>query len=142
MEAEALLRYKGCMAPKNRKKAPIRRREGRYTVPVFSVRINAELITPERTYHGVLWDISTSGACLQTFELVPIGVECLLRLHQHAGPQVIERQAQLLWRDTVMRAHYVGLRFSPPIPADHSSFVGVLIVNSRQCQENGNPNSD
>jgi len=123
-------------------KAPIRRRECRYTVPVFSIRINAELITPDSTYHGVLWDISTAGACLQTFEQVPIGLGCLLRLHQHAGPEVIERQVQLLWRDTVMRAHFVGLRFDRPIPADSSSFLGVLIENSRQSQENLNPNSD
>jgi len=124
------------------KSAPVRRREGRYTVPVFSVRINAELITPDHTYHGVLWDISTSGACIQAFEQIPIRISCLLRLHQHAGPEVIERTVQLLWRDTVMRAHYVGLRFEQPIPADSSTFLGVLIENSKQSQGHQNANSD
>lgn len=122
-------------------KATIRRREGRYSVPVFSVRIKAELITPERTYHALLWDISTQGACLQSFEQIPVGISCLLRLHQHAGPEVIERQVRLLWRDSVMQAHYVGLRFSEPIPADSSTFLGVLIGNSRLSQDNRNPNS-
>lgn len=134
--------YNSSMAKPPRKQAPIRRREGRYTVPVFSVRITAELITPEHTYHGLLWDISTGGACIQAFEKIPVGLTCLLRLHQHAGPEVIERQVKLLWSDLVMRAHYVGMRFDRPIAADSSTFLGVLIENSRASQENLNPNSD
>lgn len=130
------------MGKDKRKAAPIRRREGRYSVPVFSVRINAELIFPDRTYHALLWDVSTAGACLQTFEKVPIGSSCLLRLHQHAGPEVIERRVHLIWKDTVMRATYVGLRFEQPIPADASTFIGVLIGNSKNSQDNLNPNSD
>jgi hypothetical protein len=130
------------MPKKKDKKAPVRRREGRYTVPVFSVRINAELVTPDHIYHGLLWDISTQGACVQAFEDIPIGIDCLLRLHQHAGPAVIERQVRLLWTDCVMRAHYVGMSFDQPILADSSTFLGVLIENSRASQENTNPNSD
>jgi hypothetical protein len=125
-----------------KKRAPIRRRERRYTVPVFSVRINAELETPQRTYHGLLWDISTQGACIQAFEPIPVGLVCRLRLHQHAGPEVIEREVRLLWTDCVMRAYYVGMSFDQPIPADASTFLGVLIENSRQSQENSNSNSD
>ena len=116
-------------------KPRVERRERRYSVPVLSVRITAELITPACTYHGVLWDISTLGACIQTYEVIPVGITCTLRLHQHAGSQVIERQARLLWTDDVMRAHYVGMSFDQPIPADSSSFLGTLIENSRISQD-------
>lgn len=130
------------MSKKPRPPAPIRRREGRYSVPVFSVRINAELITPEKIYKGLLWDISTSGACIRAFEPIPVGITCKLRLREHAGPDVIERGVRLLWTDEVMRAYYVGMQFDEPIPADGSSFLGVLMENSRSSQENNNPNSD
>jgi hypothetical protein len=112
-----------------------KRREPRYSVPVLSVRIMAELITATRTYHGMLWDISTRGACVQSYEPIPSGISCTLRLHQHAGSQVMERQAQLLWSDDVMRAHYVGMSFDEPIPVDSSTFLGTLIVNSRASQD-------
>jgi hypothetical protein len=125
-----------------KKSAQIRRRERRYTVPVFSVRINAELETPQRTYHGLLWDISTQGACIQAFEPIPVGLVCRLRLHQHAGPEVIEREVRLIWTDCVMRAYYVGMCFDEPILADSSTFLGVLIENARQSQENSNSNTD
>jgi hypothetical protein len=111
------------------------RREHRYSVPVFSVRITAELITPAHTYHGVLWDISTRGACIQVYKVIPVGIECTLRLHQHAGSQVVERQARLLWTDDVMRAHYVGMSFEEAIPVDSSTFLGILIQNSMISQE-------
>ena len=112
-----------------------KRREPRYSVPVLSVRIMAELITATRTYHGMLWDISTRGACVQSYEPIPSGISCTLRLHQHAGSQVMERQAQLLWSDDVMRAHYVGMSFDEPIPVDSSTFLGTLIVNSRASRD-------
>ena len=112
-----------------------KRREPRYSVPVLSVRIMAELITATRTDHGMLWDISTRGACVQSYEPIPSGISCTLRLHQHAGSQVMERQAQLLWSDDVMRAHYVGMSFDEPIPVDSSTFLGTLIVNSRASQD-------
>lgn len=130
------------MEKKPRPRAPIRRREGRYSVPVFSIRINAELITPEKIYRGLLWDVSTSGACIRAFEPIPVGITCKLRLHQHTGPEVVERDVRLLWTDTVMRAYYVGMRFVEPIPADASTFLGVLMEHSRCSQENQNPNSD
>jgi hypothetical protein len=116
-------------------KVRVDRRERRYSVPVLSVRITAELITPTCTYHGVLWDISTSGACIQTYEVIPIGITCTLRLHQYAGPQIVERQVRLLWSDDVMRAHYVGMSFDEPIPVDSSTFLGTLIENSMASQE-------
>ena len=112
-----------------------KRREPRYSVPVLSVRIMAELITATCRYHGLLWDISTRGACIQAYKPIPTGISCTLRLHQHAGSQVMERQAQLLWSDDVMRAHYVGMSFDEPIPVDSSTFLGTLIVNSRASQD-------
>jgi hypothetical protein len=108
-----------------------KRRELRYSVSVLSVRIMAELITSTRTYHGMLWDISTRGACVQSYEPIPSGISCSLRFHQHAGSQVVSRRARLLWRDDVMRAHYVGMSFDEPIPADSSTFLGRFILNSR-----------
>jgi hypothetical protein len=116
-------------------KLRVKRQERRYSVPVLSVRITAELITPTCTYHGVLWDISTRGACVQAYEVIPTGIACILRLHQHAGSQVVERQARLLWSDDVMRAHYVGMSFDEPIPVDSSTFLGTLIENSRASQD-------
>ena len=82
--------------------------------------------------HGdnMLWDISTRGACVQSYEPIPSGITCILRLHQHAGSQVIARHARLLWRDDVMRAYYVGMSFDEPIPVDSSTFLGTLILNS------------
>ena len=124
------------MNPWARKKNPplsstrIARREKRFSVPVLSVRINVELMTDQQTYHGVLWDISTHGACIKTFEPIPIGITCRILLHQHAGSQVVERQATLLWTDEVMRAHYVGMSFDKPIAVDSTSFLGILIENS------------
>jgi hypothetical protein len=113
----------------------IARREPRYSVPVLNVRITAELITPTHTYHGLLWDISTHGACILTYEKIPVGIPCTLRLHQHAGYQVVERQAKLLWSDEVMRAHYVGMSLNEPILVDSSTFLGVLIQNIRDSQQ-------
>ena len=110
-------------------------REPRYSVPVLNVRITAELITPAHTYHGLLWDISTRGACILTYEKIPVGIQCTLRLHQHAGYQVVERQAKLLWSDEVMRAHYVGMSLDEPILVDSSTFLGVLIQNIRDSQQ-------
>jgi hypothetical protein len=112
-----------------------KRREPRYSVSVLSVRIMAELITSTRTYHGMLWDISTRGACVQSYEPIPSGISCTLRLHQHAGSQVVSRRARLLWRYAVMRSHYVGMSFDEPIPFDSSTFLGSLIVNSRAFQD-------
>ena len=107
------------------------RREPRYSVPVMSVRIRAELITKADTYHGALWDISCHGACLQCHGPVPIGIDCKLRLYQHAGPQIIERQVHLIWTDSVMSAHYVGMRMLDPIPMDNSTFLGILVSEGR-----------
>ena len=107
-----------------------KRWEPRYSVSELSARIMADLITSTRTYHGMLWDISTRGACVQSYEPIPSGITCILRLHQHAGSQVIARHARLLWRDDVMRAHYVGMSFDEPIPVDSSTFLGTLMFNS------------
>jgi hypothetical protein len=112
-----------------------KRREPRYSVPVLRVRIMAELITSTRTYHGILWEISTRGACVQSYEPFPSGISCTLRLHQHAGSQVISRRARLLWRDDVMRAHYVGMSFDEPILVDSSTFLGRFLLNSRAFQD-------
>ena len=122
--------------PEGAKSRP-KRREPRYSVPVLSVRITAELITATQTYHGMLWDISTRGACVQAYEPIPSGISCILRLHQHAGSQVIERQVRLLWSDDVMRAHYVGMSFDEPIPVDSSTFLGTLMMNARASQDGG-----
>ena len=116
-------------------KLRLKRREPRYTVPVLSVRITAKLITSTDIYHGMLWDISTRGACIQSYELIPTGIACTLLLHQHAGSQVVERQARLLWSDDVMRAHYVGMSFDEPIQVDSSTFLGTLIMNSQTSQD-------
>jgi hypothetical protein len=112
-----------------------KRREPRYSVSVLSVRIMADLITSTRTYHGMLWDISTRAACVQSYEPIPSGISCTLRLHQHAGSQVISRRARLLWRDDVMRAHCVGMSFDEPIPVDFSTFLGKFTLNSRAFQD-------
>lgn len=117
-----------------RAKLRLKRREPRFSVPVLSVRITAELITTTRTYHGVLWDISTRGACVQSYVEIPTGITCTVRFLQHAGSQVVERQARLLWSDDVMRAHYVGMSFDEPIPVDSSTFLGTLILNYRDSQ--------
>jgi hypothetical protein len=55
-----------------------KRWELRYSVSVLSVRIKAELITSTRTYHGMLWDISARGACVQPYEPIPSGISCSL----------------------------------------------------------------
>jgi hypothetical protein len=107
-----------------------KRREPRYSVSELSVRIMAELITSTRTYHGMLWDVSTRGACVQSYEPIPSGISCTLQLHQHAGSQFISRRARVLWRDDVMRAHYVGMSFDEPIRFDSSTFLGTLLLNS------------
>ena len=95
-----------------------KRRELRYSVSVLSVRIMAELITSIRTYHGMMWDISIRGACVQPYEPIPSGISCTLQLHQDAGSQVVSRRARLLWRDDVMRAHYMDMSFDEPIRFD------------------------
>jgi hypothetical protein len=112
-----------------------KRREPRYSVSELSVRIMADLITSTRTYHGMLWDIITRGAYVQSYEPIPSGISCTLRLHQHAGSQFISRRARVLWRDDVMRAHYVGMSFDEPIPFDSSTFLGRFILNSRAFQD-------
>jgi len=107
------------------------RREPRYSVPVLSVRIHAELITKDDTYHGALWDISRHGACLQCRRPIPVGIDCQLRLFQHAGPQIIEREVHLIWTDIVMNAHYVGMSMKEGIPMDNSTFLGILICEGK-----------
>jgi hypothetical protein len=98
---------------------------------VLSVRIHAELITEDDTYHGALWDISQHGACVQCHRPIPINIFCQLRLYQHAGPQVIEREVRLIWTDSVMNVHYVGMSLDRPIPVDSSTFLGILISEGR-----------
>lgn len=112
------------------------RREPRFSVPVMSVRIRAELITRSDTYYGALWDISCHGACLQCHQPVPIGIDCRLRLFAHTGPQIIERQVHLIWTDTVMTVHYVGMSMEDPIPMDNSTFLGILICEGRLPNKN------
>ena len=112
-----------------------KRWELRYSVSVLSGRIKAELITSTRTYHGMLWDISARGACVQSYEPIPSGISCSLRLHQHAGSQVVSRRARLLWRDDGMQAHYVGMSFDELIPFDSSTFLGRFILNSLAFQD-------
>lgn len=107
------------------------RREPRYSVPVMSVRIRAELTTKTDTFHGVLWDVSCHGACLQCYDPVPVGIDAKLRLYQHVGPQIIERQVHLIWTDSVMNAHYVGMSLHDPIPMDSSTFLGILVCEGR-----------
>jgi hypothetical protein len=109
----------------------VERREPRYSVPVLSVRIHAELVTAEDTYHGALWDISRHGACLQCYRPVPVGITSCLRLFQHAGPQIIEREVRLIWTDSVMNVYYVGMSMEEPIPMDNSTFLGILICDGR-----------
>jgi hypothetical protein len=59
-------------------KLRLKRREPRYSVPVLSVRIMAELITSIRIYNGMMWDISIRGACVQPYEPIPSGISCSL----------------------------------------------------------------
>ena len=83
----------------------------------------------------MLWDVSTRGACVQSYEPIPSGISGSLRLHQHPGWQVVSRHARLLWRDDVMRAHDVGMGFDEPIPFDSSTFIGTLTLNSLAFQD-------
>ena len=110
-------------------------RELRYSVSVLKVRIMAELTTSTRTYQGMLWDITIREPCVQSYEPIPSAISCSLRLHQHAGSQVVSRRARLLWRDDVMRAHYVDMSSDEPIRFDSSTFLGRPILNSRAFQD-------
>jgi hypothetical protein len=74
------------------------------------------------------------GACIQSYEVIPIIMACTLR-RQHSDSQVVERQARLLWRNDVMRADCVGIGFDEPIQVDSCTFLGTLIPNSRIFQD-------
>ena len=74
-------------------------------------------------------------ACIQSYEVIPTIIAYTLRLRQHSGSQVVERQARLLWRNDVMRADCVGIGFDEPIQVDSYTFLGTLIPNSRISQD-------
>ena len=59
-----------------------KRREPHDLIPMLSMRIMAELIIFTRAYNGMLWDISTRGAWVQSYQPIayePIasGISCI-----------------------------------------------------------------
>ena len=74
-------------------------------------------------------------ACIQSYEVIPTIMAYTLRLRQHSGSQVVERQARLLWRNDVMRADCMGVGFDESIQVDSYTFLGTLIPNYRISQD-------
>ena len=74
-------------------------------------------------------------ACVQSYEVIATIMAYILRLRQHSGSQVVERQARLLWRNDVMRADCMGVGFDESIQVDSYTFLGTLIPNYRISQD-------
>lgn len=113
-------------ASQDRAKPPRPRQEPRHTVPIFSIQIRAECFLDQDRYVGNLWDVSPTGACVRSSDPIPPTGRVRVRLHDHAGDGMVERLATLMWSDSVMNAHYVGLRFDEPL-GDDCGFLRTLL---------------
>ncbi|MCS5699293.1 PilZ domain-containing protein [Cyanobium sp. FGCU-52] len=109
------------------RRARIQRREPRYSVPTYSVQVAVEVIIGGEPYSGLLWDIS-SGACIRSFVLIPPGRNCLARFHKHAGDEILECEARLIWSDSVLQAYFTGLQFHEPITSSHTFLSRLLEI--------------
>ena len=74
-------------------------------------------------------------AFIQPYEVIRTIIAYTLRLRQHSGSQVVERQARLLWRNDVMWADCMGIGFDESIQVDSCTFLSTLIPNSRISQD-------
>jgi hypothetical protein len=111
---------------KDQPRQQARRRDIRYSVPVFSIRIHTEILVDDQRYVGLLWDVSRSGACVRSFEKMPARQNVLIRFHDPSRMEVIERTGRLIWVDLVMKAYYAGMSFDQPIDS-HNTFLSRLL---------------
>lgn len=84
--------------------------------------VTAHLRHPQGiSLHGLLWDLSRSGACVQLNQITNLerGEELLLVVSPSLGVEVVEIQAEVCWSDCSTRRMYLGLFFHQgEIPAN------------------------
>jgi hypothetical protein len=85
-------------------------REPRFLVPFFQILINVEVFQDD-CYSGHPWDVSRSGACIRSFQQVPMGALAQIRFHEPSEAEFIEARGELIWMNQLRGAHYSGLRF-------------------------------
>ncbi len=91
--------------------SPRPRREQRFSAPFFQILINVDIHYPNTSYSGHLWDVSRSGACIRSFQQLPIGTPSQIRIHDPSETDIIETGGELIWTNHLRGAHYSGLRF-------------------------------
>ena len=55
--------------------------------------------------------MSRSGACIRSFQQVPMGSPAQIRFHDPSEAEFIEARGELVWMNQLRGAHYAGLRF-------------------------------
>jgi hypothetical protein len=98
--------------PMDRDKTPLPRREPRFSAPFFQILINVDIFFSDTCYSGHLWDVSRSGACIRSFQQLPIGTPSQIRIHDPSNTDIIEIQGELIWANQLRGAHYSGLKFN------------------------------
>jgi hypothetical protein len=101
-------------------------REPKFSAPFFQILIKVEVFFQDHCYSGHLWDVSRSGACIRSFEQVPMGTPAQIRFHDPSDEEIIEARGELIWMNQLRGAHYSGLRFEEDFDIS-KTFLRLLI---------------
>ncbi|WP_216903795.1 PilZ domain-containing protein [Synechococcus sp. CCY 9618] len=108
----------------------IPRREPRFSAPFFQILIKVEVYYPDHCYPGHIWDVSHSGACIRSFQKVPIGFPSQIRIRDPGDVEVIETSGELIWVNQLRGAHYSGVKFDESFDIT-KTFLRLLIKSEQ-----------
>jgi hypothetical protein len=72
-------------------------REHKSSAPFVQILIKVEVFFQDHCYFGHLWDVSRSGACIRSFQQVPMGTPAEIRFHDPCDEEIIEAGGELIW---------------------------------------------
>jgi hypothetical protein len=108
------------------KESTLPAREPKFSAPFFQILIKVEVVFQDHWYSGHLWDVSRSGACIRSFQEVPMGTPAQIRFHDPSAEEVIEAKGELIWMNQLRGAHYSGLKFEENFDIS-KTFLRLLI---------------
>jgi hypothetical protein len=101
-------------------------RESKFSAPFFQILIRVEVFIQNDCYSGALWDVSRSGACIRSFQQIPMGAPAQIRFHEPSEAEFIEAMGEPIWMNQLRGAHYYGLRFDEGFDIS-KTFLRLLI---------------
>ncbi len=108
------------------KESTLPAREPKFSAPFFQILIKVEVLFKDHSYSGHLWDVSRSGACIRSFQEVPMGTTAQIRFYDPADEEIIEAKGELIWMNQLRGAHYSGLKFEEDFDIS-KTFLRLLI---------------